>query len=221
MSSARPRADPATLILERLPDAPHEPDFVADVPLVGFDAFLPDHRLYGWIRLGADRLTDLLNAHAELALVNVTLERLSDGRLEWDERLLVDRDRLLAVRAGGPRGDPALRRHMRLHPLVVQSGPYLIGGYLHAPPGVGPLEEIEDRPAMTPLSTGWLEYWTDGHRRRQWVGTILFNRGLADEIELVREEDLQFGATGYPLRAATGRRGDPGPSAGGAGYDRP
>ena len=193
--------DPAILVLERLLDAPNEPDFVADAPLVGFDAFLQDHRLYGWIRLTADRLTDLLNAHAELDLVNVTLERLSDGRLESHERLLVDRDRVIAVRAGGPRGDPALRRHMRLHPLVVRSGPYLIGGYLHARPGVEPMEEINARPAMTPLSMGWLEYWLDGHRHHYWVGTILFNRGLTDAIEFVREEDLEFGATEYAIRA--------------------
>jgi hypothetical protein len=217
----RPTAGPATLILERLPDAPHEPDSVADAPLVGFDAFLPDLRLYGWIRLTADRLTDLLNAHTELALDNVTIERLSDGRMQWSDRLVVERDRLVAVRASAPRGDPALRRHLRLHPLVVQSGPFLIGGYLHAPPDVEPLEEIEGRPAMTPLSTGWLEYWTDGRRRRYWVGTILFNRGLADAIELVREVDLEFGATSYPIRAGTGRREDPGPLTGGTGYEWP
>lgn len=216
-----PRTDgPATLVLERLPDGPHEPDSVADAPLVGFDAFLPDHRLYGWIRLTADRLTDLLNAHTELTLVNVTLERLSDQRVEWHERLLVDRQGLIAVRAGGPRGDPALRRHLRLHPLVVQSGSFLIGGYLHTRPGVGPLEEIEDRPVMTPLSMGWLEYWAAGRRRHYWVGTIIFNRTLVDAIRIVTEDALAFGATEYPLLAGPGRRGDPGLLAGGAGQEQ-
>jgi hypothetical protein len=221
VTSPPPASGPATLVLERLPDAPHEPDSVADAPLVGFDAFLSDHRLYGWIRLTADRLTDLLNAHTEVALVNVTLERLSDRRVEWHERLLVDRHRLIAVRAGGPRGDPALRRHLRLHPLVVQSGSYLIGGYLHTRPDVGPLEEIEDRPVMTPLSTGWLEYWTDGRRRHYWVGTIIFNRTLADAIKIVPEEALEFDATAYPLVAGACRSGNPGLLARGAGREQP
>jgi hypothetical protein len=200
VTSPTPPSDPATLILERLPDAPHEPDSVADAPLVGFDAFLPDQRLSGWMRLTADRLTDLLNAHTELALVNVTLERLADRRLEWHERLLVDRRRLIAVRAGGPRGNPALRQQLCLHPLVVQSGPYLIGGYLHARPDLAPLDEIEARPVMIPLSTGRLEYWTDGRRRDGWVGTIIFNRALADAIEIVSEDALGSGATDDPIR---------------------
>jgi hypothetical protein len=201
---APPTAGTPTIVLERLPDAPHEPDSVVDAPLVGFDAFLADHRLYGWIRLTADRLTDLLNAHSELALDNVTLECLSDGRVEWHERLLVDRRRLIAVRAGGPRGDQALRQLTRPHPLVVQSGSYLIGGYLHARPGVEPLEELESRPVMVPLSMGWLEFWADGRRRHYWVGTIIFSRTLADAIEVVPEEALEFGATEHPIRAGVG-----------------
>lgn len=190
-----------TLVLETRAEAPSEPDFVADAPLVAFDAFLVDQRVYGWIRLSADRLTDVLNAQDELTLHNVQLERLPGGRQEWHEQLVLDRDRLLAVRAGGPRGDPTRRRHLRLHPLAVQSGPFLIGGFLHAPPGMAPHTEIEGRPPMVPLSLGWLEYWDGGHRRAQWSGTILFNHGLADAIDVVREEDLALDALTYPIRA--------------------
>jgi hypothetical protein len=124
--------------------------------------------------------------------------------MEWHDRLVLDRDRLLAVRAGAPRGDPARREHLRLHPLVVQAGPYLIGGFLHAHPGVEPRAEIESRPTMVPLSLGWLEHWVDGHRRAQWPGTILFNRRLVDAMDVVTEEDLEFGLTSYPIQAATG-----------------
>jgi hypothetical protein len=192
-----------TLVLESLAEAPSEPDSVADAPLVAFDAFLTDHHIYGWIRLAADRLTDVLNSQAELSLVNVQLERLPDGRLEWHETLVVDRDRLLAIRAGAPRGDPGRREaHLRLHPLVVQTGPYLIGGFLHAHPGVEPHAEIESRPTMVPLSLGWLEHWVDGHRRAQWPGTILFNRRLVDAMDVVSEEDLEFGLTNYPIQAS-------------------
>ena len=202
MSRRPPSSGPMTLVLETRAEAPSEPDFVADAPLVAFDAFLADHRVYGWIRLSTDRLTDVLNAQSELTLHNVQLERLPGGRLEWHEQLVLDRDRLLAVRAGGPRGDPARRQHLRLHPLIVQSGPFLIGGFLHAPPGTTPHDEVEGRPPMVPLSLGWLEYWADGHRRAQWSGTILFNRGLADAIDVVREEDLALDAMAYPIRSA-------------------
>jgi hypothetical protein len=202
VSRRPPSTGPLTLVLETRAEAPSEPDFVADAPLVAFDAFLTDRRVYGWIRLSTDRLTDVLNAEAELTLHNVQLERLPGGRLEWHDQLVLQRDRLLAVRAGGPRGDPARRQHLRLHPLVVQSGPFLVGGFLHAPPGIGPHDDIETRPPMVPLSLGWLEYWDHGQRRAQWSGTILFNRELADAIDVVREEDLALDALTYPIRAA-------------------
>lgn len=205
-----PRAVQATLVLERVPEAPHEPDFVADAPLVGFDAFLPDGRIYGWIRLATDRLTDVLNAHSRFVLVNAQVEGLADGRVMWQERLEVERDHFLAVRAGAPRGDPTRREHLRLHPLVVQAGPYLIGGFLHVRHGLEPIEEIELRPPMVPLSTAWLEHWRDGRRQRQWAGTILFNRTLADAIEVVRDADLEFGVLTYPLGSRRRVGGPPG-----------
>jgi hypothetical protein len=202
-------ARPPTLVLERLPEEPDEPDFVAEAPLVGFDAFLPEQRLFGWIRLAADRLTDILNEHAELTLVNVQAERLDDGRLEWLERLRLHRDDLLAVRAGGPRGDPARRLIGRLCPIVVQSGPFLIGGYLHARVGVDPMAEIDSRPAIVPLTSAWLEHWVASQRRRQWAGTILFNRNRAEAIDVVEEADLAFGLTSYPIRPGDTRPADP------------
>ena len=179
---------------------------MADAPLVGFDAFLADRRVFGWIRLEADRVTDILNERLEPILVNVQVERLADGRVEWLEELRLERDSLLAVRAGGPRGDPARRERTRLHPLVVQAGPYLIGGYLHARIGVGPIADIDRRPPMVPLSTGWLEHWIDGQRHRQWAGTIIFNRALVDAIELVGESELEYGVASYPIQTgAPGR----------------
>jgi hypothetical protein len=199
VSSVYEPPDLATLVLERSPEAPHEPESVVDAPLVGFDAFLVDSRIFGWVRLPADRVTDLLNAHTELTLINAQAESLSSGRLTWHDRLTVARDQLFAVRAAGPRGDPARRLRTRLHPLVVQSGPFLMGGYLHAPPGVTPVAEVAARPLMTPLSSAWLEYWRDGHRQDQWVGTIVFNRDLVDAMEFVAEEDLEFGMVAWPL----------------------
>jgi hypothetical protein len=176
--------------LEGLPEAPHEPDSVVDAPLIGFDAFSIDQRIFGWVRLSADRLTDLLNAHEEIELDNAQIEQLTDGRVASIDRMVVNRDRLIAVRAGGPQGDPARRQRLRLHPLVVRAGSYRIGGHLHAPPGVAPLAEVRDRPTMIPLSSAWLEYWVDGRRKAQWVGTILFNRDKMDSIEVVGEGDL-------------------------------
>jgi hypothetical protein len=199
------RSDAPSLVLERLPDSPHEPDFVADRPLVGFDAFLPGVHLYGWIRLGEDRLTDLLNEHREVALMNAQLERSPDELPEWHERFVLCRDDLLAVRAGPPRGDPSRRHRSRLHAIAVESGPYLIGGYLHVPPGDRPLDDLHARPPFVPLSMAWLEHWRDGRRIRQWDGTIIFNRERATAVELVSEDLLEFGVLKWPLLASASR----------------
>jgi hypothetical protein len=180
-----------TLVLERLPEAPHEPDSVGDAPLIVFDAFALDQRIFGWVRLSADRLTDLLNAHDEIALDNAQLERLGHGTLAWIDTVVIQPRQLIAVRAGGPHGDPAKRHRTRLHRLAVRAGSFRMGGDLHATPGVAPLAEIQVRPPMIPLTSAWLEYWQAGRRVSQWVGTILFNRDRADSIELI-EKDLDI-----------------------------
>jgi hypothetical protein len=181
------------LILQRVPEVAWEPDTVADLPLVRIDAYARDWRVFGWVSLRTDRLTDLLNDLDELLLVNVEVESLIDGRTISADEVLVRRTELIAVQASGPRGDSARRRPTRTHPVAVQSGPYLIGGYIHVPPGVDPMADIRDRSPMIPLTNAWAEFWAGGHRRRQWVGTMIVNRELADWIEVVAEEDLTFG----------------------------
>ncbi len=170
-----------------------EPEFVSDAPLVSFGAFAPDYRVFGWVRLQADRLTDLVNENAELKLVNVHIEHLVDGRTLAADEVHVRRDQLIAIQAGGPRGDATRRERTRSHPVAVQSGPYLISGFLHARPGVGPMVNVRERPPMIPLTSACIEYWANGQRQHQWVGTIIFNRELADWIEPVTVEELEFG----------------------------
>lgn len=179
----RQPAEPPSVTLERRPELLSEPDFVAEDPLERFAAFLDERRAFGWIRLEAARLTDLLNAHAEVSIRNAEVEHLADGRIEPVDMLQLTRDQLLAVQATGRVGDPALRRRTRLHPIVVQLGPYLVAGFLHAAPGVTALDEIRSRPPMVPLTDAWLEHWVGGRPNRQWVGTMIVHRHLAERIE--------------------------------------
>jgi len=178
------------LILERRPEDPFEPESVVDAPLIGFDAFSVDQRVFGWVRLSADRLTDLLNAHERVALANAQVDHLVHERTTSIDGIVLSRSQLIAVRAGGPVGDPAKRHRTRLHAVSVRSGAYRIRGYLHARPGVAPLAEIGGRPTMVPLSSAWLEYWRGGRLVAQWIGTILFNRDLAESIEVVGDDEV-------------------------------
>lgn len=200
--------DQPSVTLERRPEPLSEPDFVAEAPLERFAAFWDGHRAYGWVRLEVARLTDLLNAHAEITLRNGEIEHLAAGRTEALETVRLAREELLAVQATGRVGDPSLRRRSRLHPIGAQLGPYLIAGYLHAVPGVAPADELATRPPMVPLTDAWLEYWVSGRPRRQWVGTIIFNHHLADRVERLPDQAEELvRPTWHPVEDSSGIAG--------------
>lgn len=178
------------LVLERVSEEVYEPEFVAALPLLSFEAFMPGSRVFGWVRLDADRLTDMLNAHEELHLVNVMVEHLGDGATVTADEAIVRRGELIAVRASGPRGDASRREPTRMHPVVVESGPYLIGGHLHAAPGAEPMLRILGPEPMVPLTEAWIAYRPGAAPRRKRMGTIIVNRELATRIERVTEEEL-------------------------------
>jgi hypothetical protein len=185
--------DRLQLILQRTPEDVFEPDRASDVPLVQFAAFGRDHRMFGWVRLRADRLTDLLNSHSELLLTHVEIESLEDGAIGAVEEVLISCRELIAVHASGPRGDAPHRRRTRAHAIAIQSGNYLIGGYVHAPPGNDPISHIHERPLMVPLTDAWIEYWSGCDRTTQSIGTIIVNREQIDWMRVVTDEDLYGG----------------------------
>jgi hypothetical protein len=178
------------LVLQPTPEEVFEPDGVADAPLVHFIAYGVHHRVFGWVRLREDRLTDLLNAHEELHLAEVEIESLDDGITKSVDEIIIHRRELIAVHATGPRGDPELRHRTRTHPMVIQSGNYLIAGHVHANPGADPIASIGGRQAMLPLTDAWIEYWSGGQRKHQSTGTIVVNRDGADWMRVVTDEDL-------------------------------
>jgi hypothetical protein len=146
--------------------------------------------VFGWVRLRADRLTDLLNTHKELLLTHVEIESLDDRVTRSVDEVLIRCSELIAVHASKPRGDEARRRLTRTHPIAIQSGNYLIGGYLHAPTGSDPIASMGERPLMVPLTDAWIEYWSGGERTKQSSGTIIVNREQVDWMRVVTDEDL-------------------------------
>ena len=184
------REDPAPPDIEALPRTTRRIEFVA---------YAEDCVVTGRVRMTAGRLTDALNDHDEYELVDVFVERLADGVALEVPRFFVTRDDLLLVRANGPRGDQSRRRRTRPHPLDIETGPYKVRGYFHAPPGVDPMVAIHRREPMIPLTDAWIEYDTASGPTRQRFGTILVNREQADRIDYavdVRVEMPEFPATG-------------------------
>jgi hypothetical protein len=199
---------PGTLrvLLQRQPEEAFEPDSVAEAPLVRFAAYARHERVFGWVRLTADRLTDLLNAHDTIVLVDVDIEDLDDGQTRAADRFVIAVADLVAVQATGPRGDTAHRRRTSTRPVAIQAGQYLIGGHLHAPQGTDPLIALRARPSMVPLTDAWVEYWSGGVRTSQAIGTIIVNRLAADWVQAVTDDDLVEGAlrplpSAAPIRA--------------------
>jgi hypothetical protein len=173
------------LVMERSSEEIHEPEFAAYAPLVSFEAFLAERRVYGWVRLTADRLTDLVATHDSVRLVNVLIELLADRRTVTAEEATLRRSELVAVVASGPRGEPSRRLATVTHRVLVQSGPYVIGGDLHAPPDVDPLDRVRDGGPMVPLTDAWLEHGWGGEVRRERLETIIVNRELVTRLELI------------------------------------
>ena len=176
-----------SLVLERLAEDIHEPEFAAYAPLVSFEAYLPKQRMFGWVRLDADRLTDLLNAHEIIRLENVLIEDHRNGRTVAADEALVRRSQIIAVIASGPRGNPARRLTTRRHPVVVESGGYRIGGYVHTAPNPAPEDRLRDGGPMIPLTEAWLEYDSGAQRRHHAAGTVIVNRQFATRIKVVAE----------------------------------
>ncbi len=170
----------------------YEPDFLREVPLIPFAAYLASSRLFGWVRLEASRLTDLLNACESISLENVEVADFERGSIRSAEQTIVERGELIAVHAIGPRGDEAQRRPTRTVPIAAWSGNFVVCGNLHVVAGDDPLESWSERPPLVPLTEAWIEYWSDDERAHRSSGTIIVNRDRAD---LVRVLDRAADAT--------------------------
>lgn len=181
-----------------------EPSVVSDeeheeiepVPALGreveFAAYAEDCRVFGFMRLTADRMTDALNDAAEYALTDVMIVRLGDATATQMTDLTVRREEVLAVRAAGPRGDPARRSRRRPFPITLKTGPYVIHGYVHGLPGADPIQQIRRRKVMVPLTEAWIEYQSGGQSHRARVGSIVVNHELWDWVRLSRDEEIRL-----------------------------
>ena len=155
-------------------------------------AYAEDCRIFGFVHLDTDRLTDYLNAREQFELRDVLVVALEDGRASEAKTLTVERHELLAVRGSGPRGNANRRGRTRPCPMTLQTGPYTIHGHLHGLPGADPLKALRLRRPMVPLTESWIEYLADGEAHRARVGTIIVNREVMDWIRVSTGDELRL-----------------------------
>ena len=184
----------------RQPGPPPRPGSVAEgveLPEVDFVAYSTSERLSGRVRLDSARLTDMLNAHHEYVLVDALAERLPDGGSMVVPEILVGRHELALVRAGGPRGDRALRVPTTTHRLVLRSGRYLVAGRLHSSHDEDPLAALRARDPMVPLTDAAIMFRVGPDIVEEPGGTVVVNRDL---VEWVRQGELDARSLDLPPR---------------------
>jgi hypothetical protein len=187
-----------SLIFDRPTDAEERaegshPGAAALHPLVDFVAYAEDCTLSGRIRLRADRLTDMLNDHEEVQLVDVMVQSLVQPEAVEVREVVVPRDELLLVHATGPRGDQARRTRTRQTYVDIAAGPYTVSGYLHSVPFLDAMAGLHRRSAMVPLTDAVIDYPLGGDLYRQRVGTVIVNRRRIDHISEAVEHDGAVG----------------------------
>lgn len=158
---------------------------------VEFSAYTADCRLFGFVRLAGERLSDALNELEELHLDSVLVVALEDNRAIEMRQLVVSRDELIAVRASGPRGNAARRIRTRPSPVAVKAGPYMVRGYVHGPPGGDPLRRFRGPRPMVPMTESWIEYESGGSQHRARVGPMIVNTAFVDWVERAKETDVR------------------------------
>jgi hypothetical protein len=159
-------------------------------PLVDLVAYADDCTLSGRIRLRADRLTDMLNDHEELHLVDVLVQSVVDrGAVEVRE-VVVPRDELLLVHATGPRGDQTRRTRTRQTHVAITVDRYQVRGQLHAAPFIDAVAGLHRRGPMIPLTDAVIDYPIGDEWHRERVGTLIVNRGAIDHILETPDHDV-------------------------------
>lgn len=158
---------------------------------VEFSGYTEDCRVYGFLRLAGERLSDALNELEEIRLHSALLVALSDNRAVELRELLVARDELIVVRASGPRGNAARRVRTRPSPVAVKAGPYIVRGYVHAPPGGDPLRRFRTNRPMVPMTGAWIEYEANRVPHRARVGPVIVNTAFIDWVNHAKDTDVR------------------------------
>jgi hypothetical protein len=156
---------------------------------IPFTAYADDCTVTAELALTSDRLSDFLAATEEFEVEGAAFRALDDGRLVELPTAEICRDDLCVVAASGPRGNPARRLWTRQFPVRARIGPYLVLGYMHAPPTIDPLKAT-DRRTIVALTSSVVEYAVAGDIHREPADAVLVNRAKIDVLEPASDADL-------------------------------
>lgn len=171
----------------RLESARDEVPF--EVPFLAYGA---ECIVSGHTTLDAVRLTDMLNAHHEYVLAEVTVEPFDDGEPFEIAEITIPRDDIYLVQATDPRGDVARRYRTTPRRLALKVGPYEVRGFFHGRLGAEPIRAMRRRMTMVPLTDVQIEYACRGERRVTHVDTVIVNREQIDWVQAAPRSQVEF-----------------------------
>lgn len=174
---------------------------------IPFTGYADDCTVTGELGLETDRLSDFLAQTTEFAVSHAALRALDDGRRVEADSLPIFREDLCVVTASGPRGRVDRRLWTRQYPVRMKVGPYVIQGYLHAPPTIDPMHCV-DRRSIVALTETILEYAAAGERVRTQADAVLVNCRRIDTVETATAAELGLGGHLEPDRTADPRAKD-------------
>ena len=156
--------------------------------MIDFDAYAADCRLFGKLEPGDGRLSDRLNASAELQVREARIESIMDDRVVNHPELDVPLNELYAVVATGIRGDPTRRIRTRTIEVIAELGPYEVIGEIHGTPASNPLVMVVRRPPWVPLTKAQISYRRGTELVTDEGLTLIINRPLARSLHAVDED---------------------------------
>ncbi|MBI3750723.1 MAG: hypothetical protein HY263_03570 [Chloroflexi bacterium] len=156
---------------------------------IPFTAYADDCTVTGELALSADRLSDMLASTTQFDVDGAAFQALDDGRVVEADTAAILRDDLCVIAASGPRGRTERRLWTRQYPVRARVGPYVVLGYLHAPPTIDPLRTTDRRPIVA-MTSSILEFTQAGVWTRIESEAVLVNSAKIDVLEAASEEDL-------------------------------
>ena len=174
-----------------LSDPPSQPA-PKRAPEIDLVVYAEDCVLSGHLPLAAERLSDLLNSLESFGLADVLVEDLAGSAPMEVPEVVVAREEILVVHAGGPRGNAARRQRTRQHAIVLKTGPYEVRGYIHTLPGSDPLASLRRRKPMVALTDAVIEFTVESAPQVRRAGVVIVNRDAVDWIVEGHEEEVSM-----------------------------
>jgi hypothetical protein len=160
--------------------------------MIDFLAYdIADHVVHARIEFQGDRLIDLLAGSTTVAAQGIRSRSLATSQVTLAHGGVIDLTRIAVVVATGPRGSDLKRIETIVAPVTVHAGPFVIHGYLHAPPHESPVGFSQHRPWL-PLTEAVIEYTFRWQLVRERHDALLVNQVHAKAVVLVDERSHEM-----------------------------